>query len=312
MVTPRGTSYQGVVWEDGKRVRRSFKSEQEARDFEAGLPAKQHATVGAMWPRWSEVIWNKTRNYRNCARITLEMIARLGPSMPIIGVDRKCVRRLIEELEDEGNAAQTINSKLSVISKLMTYAVDEDIITQAPKIPFRRIPVGRVREYTIEEEDRIVGHLEPPYRQFTIFLLYTGCRVGEALALRWDDIKDDVVTFWRTKTDRPRSVPLAQPALTALSYMRDRGYSCPFEPVVYSTFNKHWRTARAAAGLGHDKQAVAHALRHTLATRLAREIDPFRLQMWLGHSTPTMTKRYTHLNVNDLKTGLTVLNRRST
>lgn len=309
MVTPRGNSYQGVAYQDGKRVRRSFRSHQEALDFEAGKPAKEQVTIGETWPIWCNAIWSKTRNYRNCARNTLELVKRLGATTPIIAIDRARIRRLIDDLQSEGKAPQTINSKLCVVSKLMTFAVDDGIISQSPKIPFQAIPQGRIREYTVEEEDILISHLAPPYKQLAIFLLYTGCRVGEALALQWNDIKGEVVTFWRTKTDRPRSIPLAKPALAALQYMRERGYSRPFKPVIYSTFNKKWRVARAAAGLGDDKQAVAHALRHTLATRLAREIDPFRLQMWLGHSTPTMTKRYTHLNVNDLKTGLDVLNK---
>ena len=51
------------------------------------------------------------------------------------------------------------------------------------------------------------------------FLIYTGCRKGEALNLKWDDVdlKNDVISIKGTKTKFDRHIPISRPLKVLLS-----------------------------------------------------------------------------------------------
>lgn len=305
-----GNRWLGDAQINGKRRRLVFSTKQEAESFERDPYkhlhiAKVSNTIGELFPIWTREVYGKTRNEKNAFRIADELVKRLGQDLPVSGVDRKAIKALVLTLRKEGNKDSTINTKMSILSRLLRYAVDEEALDVVPAIPFYNNPQGRIRSLTKAEEETLFSYLTPEHRHFANFLLYTGCRVGEALSLKKEDIDGDTVTFWRTKTDRPRSVPLAQKAKDALSASTS---SQPFAHIVYSTFTKDWQRAKLKAGLSHDPQVVPHVLRHTCATRLGKaKMDPLRMKEWLGHSTLQMTSRYTHLDVSDLRAGVAAL-----
>lgn len=318
MARLRGAKWVGDAIVNNERKRLAFKTREEAEKFEQDpysfLSVKPKAkTIGKLWPKWAREIYGRTRNERNALRITDELVQRLGAELHIEDIDRTKIKELVVKLKEKGSAPSTINSKLATLSRLLEYAVEEGLLNEKPTIRFQKLSQGRVRSLTKEEEDKIIGGLSLDlYRHYANFLLYTGCRVSEALKLEWSDIDGDVVTFWRTKTDRPRSVPLAAKAKEALAWTKAQGWKRPFEGIVYISFLHAWNRSKKKAGLEHDKQVVPHILRHTCATRLGKgngksKMDPLRLQAWLGHSTLQMTARYTHLDVSDLRIGTDVL-----
>ena len=298
MARQRGDSWQADAMVGGKRTRRSFATLADAEAFERTSAAQiTDTTIGHLFTKWAREIYTGTRNERHAIRRVDEMVALLGKSLPIHEVTRSRIKDVVAGLKDKGNKPATINTKLSGISRLLSYAVDEEVLTATPKMPFLQVDDGRIRSLTKDEEQAIFEHLTPRYRTLSTFLLHTGCRMGEALALQWSDISDEGATFWRTKSNRPRTVPLNATARAAL----DRSLSSPFGDVVYDAYYHNWIDAREAAGLGEDKRIVPYVLRHTCATRLAKgKVDPLRMQKWLGHANLKMTSRYTHLDTSDL------------
>lgn len=315
MARRRGDSWQGDALVNGVRKRLTFASKEQAEDFESNPYAylntpKSGQKIGQLFPNWSRELWGGTRNERSALRIADELLTRIGPETYIAKIDRQMVKRLVDQLRKDGNSVQTVNNKMAILSKLLKHAIDEDLLDDVPAIPFGKRPQGRIRSLSADEEQTIRSHLSAEYASLFDFLLYTGCRVSEALKLEWTDVSLDVnreaCTFWRTKTDRPRTVPLASRAKQALVVWQGQGK--PFATIAYDPFKKAWNRAKEKAGLGHDKQVVPHVLRHTCATRLGQgRMDPLRMQQWLGHANLNMTSRYTHLNVSDLKAGVDVL-----
>jgi integrase len=154
-------------------------------------------------------------------------------------------------------------------------------------------------------EDRQDGEL---YR----VAAYTGMRLGELLALRWEDVdlKRRRVTVHRavsagiegpTKSRQARSVPLADAAASALARLADRGDYTDRDDYVFcsrlgrrldrSAVRRRYTRARDATGL---RALRFHALRHAAGSLVAREAGAHFVQAFLGHSRLSTTERYLH------------------
>lgn len=315
MARPRGDGWMADVLVNNRRVRRQFQTRKEAEAFEKNAYVLLDITpndrvISKLFRKWSRSLYGNTPNEKNALRIADELVARLGPSTQISDLSGRVVSRLVEQLREKGNCNNTINTKMSILSRLLNHAKHEEVIDNVPHIPFFKPGKGRTRALTPDEEQALLSHLPDASRAFATFLLYTGCRPSEARRIQWSDVTDDAVTFWKNKTDNPRTVPLTKPASEALAYARLQGWKTPWGGIVYQTFTLHWRKAKAAIGLADDKQATPYVSRHTCGTRLGKAgIDPIRVANWLGHTRLDQTRAYTQLNVDDLRAGADVLER---
>ncbi|MGH2935976.1 MAG: tyrosine-type recombinase/integrase [Gaiellaceae bacterium] len=158
----------------------------------------------------------------------------------------------------------------------------------------------------------------------TEFLLLTGLRVGEALALEWEDFEQGYKTVkvvrrvYKGAVHTPKSetsertVPVApslrralrqrrgDPAGTAYVFTNGRGR----EPLDYWTAERIFKEAAALAEIG---DARIHLCRHTLASWLLRPrprglgVSLKQAQVWLGHHSAAFTlDRYSHFMPEDL------------
>jgi len=140
------------------------------------------------------------------------------------------------------------------------------------------------------------------------WLASTGCRSGEALSARWEDIHEIertwVIPAARNKSKRVRSVPLSGMALKVLSSLdtkEERGYLFvnPKTNKPYVTVNKTWCNIRETAGLPWCRK---HSLRHNYASILINSgRSLYEVQQILGHSDPKVTQRYAHLSTKSLQ-----------
>ncbi|MCX2696029.1 MULTISPECIES: tyrosine-type recombinase/integrase [Ochrobactrum] len=226
------------------------------------------------------------------------------------GFDQEMLDFVIGSLRERGNSNATINRKMAALSKLLRKANKMGDIYSLPEFVRQKERVGRIRFLEYEEEKRLFAAIkyrcEESYR-LAVFLVDTGCRLGEAIGLTWNDLQDQRVTFWLTKSNRSRTVPLTRRARKATTIERQR-LKGPFSMLNQVRFRQVWNDAKIEVGLGADDQVVPHILRHTCASRLVRGgIDIRRVQMWLGHQTLQMTMRYAHLATHDLDSCVKVL-----
>jgi len=88
-------------------------------------------------------------------------------------------------------------------------------------IKLRKERKGRIRVISKEEEIKIISLLKnvevnkrnshfPDVADLVEVLLSTGMRLGELLALRYDDVnfETNLISIWFNKGDRPRSIPI--------------------------------------------------------------------------------------------------------
>ena len=126
------------------------------------------------------------------------------------------------------------------------------------------------------------------------FLLYSGWRKGEALALRWDaiELETGMATLGRTKSGRSTR-PLSRQALDVLAAIPRRGpHVFPSERLPgrpLAEIKRTWIRVRAAAGITKPM----HSLRHTVASVALSEGVPIAaVGSILGHKNTATTARY--------------------
>ena len=149
--------------------------------------------------------------------------------------------------------------------------------------------------------------------------LRTGLRFSELLALEWESInltkkilcvrKACVMGVTGTpKNGRIRYVPLTQDVVDALHTLPRKGSNVFWlekKCLNYSTGRYVITRMCEMAGI----QIVGwHSLRHTFASQLvSRGASLKAVQELLGHSTINMTLRYSHLNHEDLRNTIRLL-----
>lgn len=226
--------------------------------------------------------------------------------------EQSLLDELIGKLRARGNSNATINRKMAALSKLLRKAHKMGDIHSLPEFRRQKERSGRIRFLSCNEEEMLFAAIrrrsEDAWR-LSVFLVDTGCRLGEAIGLTWNDVSEGRASFWITKSARARSVPLTKRAQQVTDIPKD-GHKGPFAMLRQAQYRVIWNEAKAEVGLSQDAQVVPHVLRHTCASRLVQGgIDLRRVQMWLGHQTLTMTMRYAHLATGDLDPCVGVLER---
>lgn len=209
----------------------------------------------------------------------------------------------------------TINDEVKVLRTIMRYAIANGV--PCGKVDFPDLPVRgkrKIKAWTADEVAALLSSVRersPHIYGLVLFLLNTGCRKGEALALEWHnvDLRRRLIRIepneeWQPKDDEPREIPISDHLLLYFNAMHkhkrwvfpaDTGERYAFWPQL--AFDR----ARKAAGL----KGGPHATRHSFATHfLKKQPDLFLLAKVLGHSDITVTKLYSHLLPDHLERAL--------
>jgi integrase len=199
---------------------------------------------------------------------------------------------------------------------MLSVAHEEGWLGERPRITREHEGVGRDRFLTHAEEDTLIALLrvwgEADAARLVEFLLDTGCRLGEALALRWAEIRSDRVTFIGTKNGENRTVPLTARLKAHFGIMGARGDEHVFTGHDGGRrFRKLFDRAKRHMKLQNDPHFVIHILRHTCASRLLQGgADLEYVRRWLGHKDIKMTQRYAHLAPTSLDKLTSILERK--
>ena len=225
-----------------------------------------------------------------------------------------------------GAGRVAVRQALTLLGAIPQRAYESERIRSNPARLVRKAPLPRTEEIrplspaTIEKmrDYLLADGSEHPQRDATLIsvLAYAGLRPGEALALRWGDVRDNTLLVQRalslgdesdTKTRAHRTVrlltPLAQdlrewrmaagrPGDRALIFASDAGG--PWSTTAYQSWRRRvFRRAVTAADLEH---ARPYDLRHSFASLLLHEgRHVVYVARQLGHDARLTLTRYGHV-----------------
>ena len=178
--------------------------------------------------------------------------------------------------------------------------------------PPRRRPNrdSRTREYltptevaALLEATRVSGRHGHRDRTLLLLMYRHGLRLGEAVALRWEqiDLKAGLLCVQRLKNGVEVTHPLRRPELSAL---RQLGRDWPDGPYLFvserggpmTTSNVRKLVARLGIAAQLAFPVHPHMLRHACGYKLANDgHDTRSLQHYLGHKNIMHTVRYTEM-----------------
>ena len=227
-------------------------------------------------------------------------------------------------LAERGLAASTVNGVLFVLKSSLRKAVALGIAHRqyTDMIVRPKVREKKVVCFSKDEQKRIEQYVlehNTPYLFGIVLTLYTGLRIGELLALTWEDIdfQKGTVTiskscfdswengrykkiFDTTKTQSSeRVIPLPKQIIGELKQLKKQT-SGRFVVAAKSEYGAQIRAYQRSFELVlrklHIERKCFHALRHTFATRaLEVGMDVRTLSEILGHRNPTVTlSRYAH------------------
>lgn len=260
-------------------------------------------------------------------RLETSYNALLNYSIANIGIEVLRVEDLqnyINQLVEDGYALTTIKKQYHLIGSFLNYANTEGIV-QRPihhgvKLPAQSAVKKKKKEvvvYSKPEQAALLKVLRTNERVgygAAILMLESGMRVGEALALTWDDVLWDRRAIRVDKTvirlnnrhrmqvqdgaksyTSNRTIPLSTEALRLLNSLFDQtddphGYIFAGEdrrPISYEALRYQIQYACAEAKVPYKGQ---HVFRHTFATNCYyRGCDVKILSKLLGHADVAIT-----------------------
>lgn len=310
-------------------------AEAQRQAYAGRLVVGRDQSVAQYLERWlTEAVRHSVRpktymNYELCVRRLLPYLGRVR--MRALAPEH--IQQALGKLLDGGLSPRTVRQVHMVLRCSLKQAVLWRLLASNPSDAVKPPRAERKEMRTLSEEEvkrLLAATAGTRHHPLWIFLVTTGVRLGEALALRWSDVETSEarvtirrslqrqsrgagLVFVEPKSSRGRrTVPLPPQTVAVLAVHRkeldrereqagdswqenDLVFPSPIghpRDMAYLSFTFH----RGLASAGLPRLRI-HDLRHTAATHLLNNrVHPKVVQDLLGHSTIAITlDTYSHV-----------------
>lgn len=314
------SSYYCEITINGKTVIRSTKTSKlaEARRFEAQLREQlyrqvvlgeqQTITMAAAIDGYAKSKQGSvsSQNLKTQVRALQVQLAKVFPlAQEIHRLNANHLNKLVSMRRSDGVADGTIRLMLTTLKGVINWSKAGDYL-QPTNLVFPRLRISNQRTRTLSEaeEMRLLEVLRSNKNtddyDLVVLLLDTAARLNEIQQLTWDsvDLAIGELHLWRSKTNTETLLKLTERSLEVLqrraANMHGSGLVFPSQKGgVRRTTPKTIQNAYKAAGL---EDFCTHSIRHSTASKLVNSgMSLFAVSKVLGHSSVTMSQRYSHL-----------------
>ncbi|WP_302554554.1 tyrosine-type recombinase/integrase [uncultured Bilophila sp.] len=322
-VAKRGDGRWAVKFKDeeGRWRQRSFRTEEEARQFDADC---QYDKVENSRLTLLEAILVYLKNTEHaehtvgvyefivCGHDRKTGVHREGPAEFLANkfvdtLTRRDLETVRERCRNDGLSIATINYYVGKIKAALNWCVEQDLLHENPWGKYRQLPgaKNKPRTGTLEDFHKLFPVL-PPWLQWaaqTAIALCLRPGISELFRLKWAafDWKARTVSVYMPKVDSTKLVfmPEAYAAKAWARFQADMAAGQPLvcpgkkgHPVGERQYLSAWARACSKAGVSMPM----YALRHIAASEmLANGVDIAAVAAQLGHKNITTTGTfYTH------------------
>jgi integrase len=290
------------VWSVGKARRHASSLRLKADAGEDVRPAKGDR-IAVLIEQWRAVV-KLTRRPGTAVQYGVAIDNHIVPTFGQLTA-KDLGRNVVERWHGELAQATPIqaNRSLGTLSAFCSWLEHDGRIERNPCRGIRRCVENQRQVYLGADEipaahAALAGDNHNPAAALALRLsLLTGCRIGEAIGLKPEQI-DVAHKVWTkpassTKQRKLHITPLAPQALEVALQLLALGVP------DYESCKRAWQRARRAIG---REDIRIHDLRHSRASALARgKASLPQIGRILGHTSPTTTQRYAHLVAVDLR-----------
>lgn len=229
------------------------------------------------------------------------LCASLG-SMQIADITHGDLKNYRTRRQSQGIANSTINTEMSVASKVFQYAIDNQITDHNTVSTLKPLKCAKPERQLLSNEDiqKLCDATTQWMCDYLRFLQYTGAREQEALRVRWVDVEFSrnrvhIGADGLSKNGKSRYVEMSEGLRVHLENMNSKTH---FDPRLFTELNyrEKLELAREKAGLPwvgfHDFR------RHFVSQCVMSGIDFATIANWVGHSDggALLARKYTFLH----------------
>lgn len=312
MTAAKAASVRGVRME-GKEA---TNEEKRASVRAAKMAEESRYSFNKLWSLFEEAKSANRTVKDDRIRFNLHIAPTLGtksiPELTVHDIDKLRVK-----LEKAGKAPQTVKHVLTLIKRLLNFALRKGYVESIPGTLHITMPTvdNRVTEnLTPDQAKKLLEALDSEGDQHLASLvrlaLFTGMRRSALLNLQWSDLdfERDFITLRGdvAKKQKTETIPMNEQARAILNGLprTNSPYVFPgrYDDKPRGNISPILKRVREKAGLPESFRPL-HGLRHSFASWLASsgQVSMYELQKLLTHSSPQMTQRYAHLHDDALR-----------
>jgi len=296
-LTKRNSNYVLDYYKDGRRVRKSLKTNdlKTARVRAEELLRLPQKAINRSLLRDYIVDFERLRfDLKHNLRIVEDRLGHLR-------IDQVSLADYVafeQYIKAHYQSPSTRNKKLLTLQLFIKYLLSLGLTVEQAKFKLERQLQAKHFIYTPEQIDQL--RVDPVMGDLILVLYHTGMRLSEALNLKAEDITDNYIHLYRTKSGKARAIPIH----TAISEVLIRFINKP-KLTVYGYENQFRRLRKQ---LGLPKEARLHDLRHTFATNLCEKgVSVDVVSKLLGHSNIQTTLIYARVSDRRLSQAIDLL-----
>lgn len=276
--------------------------EYNKKPYDVDRASVTFAEVFEAWSsrKFDELGQHSVRNYRSMYR----------KCEPLYDVPfRELKTSHLQAIVDANKQLAHVNLLKVLFGQLYGYAIKNDIsekdYSQFVEIPTKEKKLEKV-PFTSEEVARLWQHVDLPFVDLVLILLYTGMRISELIEMKIENIhltERYMIGGKKTAAGKNRIIPIHEEImpLVKAQYSQDKKYlfqSVRGNMLQYNYFAaKKFTPLMEQLGMSH----TLHETRHTFISQADRVgLNGTILKKIVGHANGDITLHYTHKDIAEI------------